>query len=78
MKPASWYMMMLVVGFLYMYVTLVKYIRGQELKDFVPTYDPTYYDERLAQWVWVIENFMASSPEFNTSAACDKIHVGNG
>lgn len=55
MKPAVWYMMMVIVGFLYIYVALVQYIRGQETppnKDiFMPTYDPKYYDEELGRSV---------------------------
>ncbi|XP_042228787.1 inactive carboxypeptidase-like protein X2 [Homarus americanus] len=51
MKPAMWYLMMIVVGFFYVYLTAVQYIRGQEVHDppsnYQPQYDPQYYDENL-------------------------------
>ncbi len=31
MKPAVWYLCMLLIGFLYMYVYLVNYVRGAEI-----------------------------------------------
>ncbi|CAL4064786.1 unnamed protein product, partial [Meganyctiphanes norvegica] len=51
MKPASWYMMMLIVGFFYVYLTAVQYIRGEEIGDlpdnYLPQFDPAYFDEDL-------------------------------
>ncbi|XP_071520920.1 carboxypeptidase D-like isoform X5 [Panulirus ornatus] len=51
MKPAMWYLMMIVVGFFYVYLTAIQYIRGQELhdpsSDYLPQYDPQYFDENL-------------------------------
>ncbi|XP_069173711.1 carboxypeptidase D isoform X5 [Procambarus clarkii] len=51
MKPAMWYLMMLVVGFFYIYLTAIQYIRGQVVHDppssYQPQYDPQYYDENL-------------------------------
>ncbi|XP_037803670.1 carboxypeptidase M-like isoform X4 [Penaeus monodon] len=51
MKPAVWYMMMIIVGFFYVYLTAIQYIRGQELDDppsnYLPQYDPQYFDENL-------------------------------
>lgn len=31
MKPAAWYISMLIVAFLYIYLTAIQYIRGEEL-----------------------------------------------
>ncbi|XP_053642527.1 carboxypeptidase D isoform X4 [Cherax quadricarinatus] len=51
MKPAMWYLIMIVVGFFYVYLTAVQYIRGQEANQpptsYQPHYDPQYYDENL-------------------------------
>ncbi|XP_068218391.1 LOW QUALITY PROTEIN: carboxypeptidase D-like [Palaemon carinicauda] len=51
MKPAMWYLMMIVVGFFYVYLTAIQYIRGQEVREppsnYLPQYDPQYYDENL-------------------------------
>ncbi|KAF2367487.1 Peptidase M14 carboxypeptidase A [Trinorchestia longiramus] len=54
MKPAVWYLTMIIVGFFYIYVTAIQYIKGQETgaadglqQTYVHQYDPQYYDERL-------------------------------
>ncbi|KAG0729787.1 Carboxypeptidase M [Chionoecetes opilio] len=52
MKPAMWYLMMLIVGFFYVYLTAIQYIRGQQaLQDppstYLKQYDPQYFDESL-------------------------------
>lgn len=51
MKPAIWYLTMIIIGFFYIYVTAIQYIKGQETGDvqqaYVHQYDPQYYDENL-------------------------------
>ncbi|KAK4317883.1 hypothetical protein Pmani_011062 [Petrolisthes manimaculis] len=51
MKPAMWYLMMLVVGFFYVYLTAIQYIRGQEIhqppSNYLLQYDPQYFDHNL-------------------------------
>ncbi|XP_045121738.1 carboxypeptidase D-like isoform X3 [Portunus trituberculatus] len=51
MKPAMWYLMMIVVGFFYVYLTAIQYIRGQTVHEppsnYLKQYDPQYFDESL-------------------------------
>ncbi|XP_076035544.1 carboxypeptidase D-like isoform X2 [Oratosquilla oratoria] len=51
MKPAMWYLTMLIVGFFYIYLTAIQYIRGQAVPDngnnYQTLYDPDYFDEYL-------------------------------
>jgi len=49
MKPAMWYLTMIVIGFFYVYLTAVQYIKGQAVEGeaYQTQYDPAYYDENL-------------------------------
>ena len=55
MKPTLWYIVMLVVAFLYIYLTAIQYIKGGKLYDangnYKTFYDLKYYDEDFLRYV---------------------------
>ena len=55
MKPTLWYIVMLVVAFLYIYLTAIQYIKGGKLYDangnYKTFYDLKYYDEDFVRYV---------------------------
>jgi len=49
MKPATWYISMLIVAFLYIYLTAIQYIRGAEIRSQGPRNIGPFGNHQLPQ-----------------------------